>query len=128
MKTASIAAPALPSDRKFGWTFAALFTLVAFVHPVALALAVLFAAITMLRAELLAPLKRAWMKLGELMNHVVSPIVLGVIFFGVFAPVGVAMRLFGRDAMAREWDEALPSYWKRRDPPGPADDSFNDQF
>ena len=118
----------LPSDRKFGWTFAGLFMIIAIFQPVALAVAALFAAVTLVRAELLAPLKRAWMKLGELMHHVVSPVVLGLIFFGVFAPVGIVMRWFGRDALCRAWDDAAPTYWVRRDPPGPADDSFKNLY
>src|SRR5437868_12120128 len=93
--------PDLPSDRKFGWTFAAVFGLIAIFHPWAVAFAVLMAAVTMIRAELLAPLKRAWMKLGELLHHVVSPIALGLIFFAVFTPVAIFMRLAGRDAMNR---------------------------
>jgi hypothetical protein len=54
--------------------------------------------------------------------------VLGAIFFGVFTPFGVVMRLFGRDAMCRKWDAAAPSYWVKRDPPGPADDSYRNMF
>ena len=83
---------------------------------------------TLVRSHWLAPLKRAWMKFGELMHHVVSPVVMGVIFFGVFTPVGVVMRAFGRDAMKRRFEPKAPSYWERRDPPGPADDSFRDMF
>jgi hypothetical protein len=59
---------------------------------------------------------------------VVSPVVLGVIFFGVFTPVGAVMRLCGRDAMCRKFDAALGSYWVKRDPPGPPEGSFRDMF
>jgi hypothetical protein len=122
-------APETPSDRKFGWTFSAVFLLAgAFYHSWLLALAALTAVVTLARAHWLAPLNRAWMKLGELLGRVVSPIVLGVIFFAVFAPVGLVMRMAGRDAMKRRWEPAEPSYWVRRDPPGPADDSFRDMF
>ena len=119
---------ALPSDRSFGWTFAVVFSLVALIYPWALAFAVLMAAITVIRAELLAPLKRAWMKLGELLHHVVSPLVLGLIFYVVFTPVAFVMRLAGRDAMCRAWDPAAKSYWITRTPPGPREDSFRDPF
>jgi hypothetical protein len=81
-----------------------------------------------MRDAWLAPLNRAWMKLGELMGRVVSPVVLGIIFFGVFTPVGLAMRLFGRDAMARQFDRRLNSYWVNREPPGPAEDSYRNMF
>ena len=53
---------------------------------------------------------------------------LGVIFFGVFTPVGVVMRAFGRDAMCRKFDASTRSYWIRRTPPGPADDSYRNMF
>ena len=53
---------------------------------------------------------------------------MGIIFFGVFTPVGVVMRAFGRDAMKRAYEPQRASYWERRDPPGPADDSFRDMF
>jgi hypothetical protein len=120
--------PALPSDRSFGWTFTGVFTLVAFFQPWLLALAALTALVTMIRAHWLAPFNRAWMKLAELLHRVVSPVVLGVIYFGVFTPVGLVMRAFGRDAMCRRFEPTRPSYWVPRDPPGPPDNSFRDMF
>jgi hypothetical protein len=118
----------MPSDRSFGWTFTGVFALVSFFQPWLLALAAATALVTLVRAHWLAPLKRLWMKFGELMHHVVSPVVMGVIFFGVFTPVALGMRLFGRDAMQRRFEPKRPSYWERRDPPGPADNSFKDMF
>jgi hypothetical protein len=119
----------MPSDRKFGWTFAALFFLAgAFYDPWMMAVAAALALVTLMRAHWLAPLKHAWMKFGELLNRVVSPIAMGIIFFAVFTPVAIVMRLAGRDALARGYERAAPSYWKRREPPGPADDSFRNLF
>lgn len=119
----------LPSDRKFGWTFTALFLLIgALYHPSLIALAAATALVTTTRAHWLAPLKRAWMKLGEALNAVVSPVVMGVIFFAVFTPVALLMRAAKRDALALKLDPAAPSYWVPRDPPGPAEDSFRNLF
>lgn len=120
--------PQLPSNRSFGWTFAGVFALGAILYPWALALAAMFAVVTATRAQWLTPLNRAWMKFGELLGRIVSPVVLGVIFFAVFTPVGVVMRLFGRDAMCRRFDAAAKSYWVKRDPPGPADGSYRNMF
>ncbi|TMH41342.1 MAG: hypothetical protein E6H54_16620 [Betaproteobacteria bacterium] len=129
MTPATLPESALPSDRKFGWTFAALFVLIgALSHPWLIALGALFAVVTVTRAELLAPLKRAWMRLGELLNRVVSPIVMALIFFAVFTPVGLVMRAFGRDALSLRYEPKADSYWKRREPPGPAEDSFRNLF
>jgi hypothetical protein len=68
------------------------------------------------------------MKFGELLNMVVSPVVMAVIFFAVFTPAALVMRLARRDALDRSYDPAAPTYWKRREPPGPADDSFRNLF
>jgi hypothetical protein len=127
---------ALPSNRSFGWTFTAIFVAAGLYGvwnggaalPWLLPLALATALITITRASWLTPLNRAWMRLGELMGRVVSPLVLGIIFYGVFTPVGVVMRLFGRDAMCRTFEARSPTYWVKRDPPGPADDSFRNMF
>jgi hypothetical protein len=120
---------ALPSDRSFGWTFTGVFVIVGlFMQPWALALAVATAAVTLTNPEWLAPLKRGWMKFGELLHRVMSPVIMGIMFFGLFTPMGWVMRRFGWDAMKRAWDPAAKSYWTRRDPPGPAEDSFKDLF
>lgn len=125
-----------PSNRSFGWLFTAVFTLTGVyslwregtVYPWMFGLAGVTAAVTMARPECLAPLNHAWMKFGELLHRVVSPIVLGIIFYGVFTPFGFVMRMAGRDIMKRRFEPEVPTYWVERDPPGPADDSFQDQF
>jgi len=128
--------PALPSNRSFGWTFTGVFLLAGIYGlwhggaalPWLLPAAVLTAVVTLTREQWLTPLNRAWMRFGELAGRIVSPIVLGAIFFLVFTPVGLVMRLAGRDAMNRRWEPQRPSYWVERDPPGPPDDSFRDMF
>jgi hypothetical protein len=125
-----------PSNRSFGWMFTVVFTLTAVyslwregtVYPWMFGLAGVTAAVTMVRPEWLAPLNRAWMKFGELLHHVVSPVVLGITFYGVFTPVGFVMRMAGRDIMKRRFERGAKTYWVARDPPGPAADSFRDQF
>jgi len=126
---------ALPSNRSFGWTFTGVFVVFGAygvwkdgTHAWLLALAAATALVTLTRDSWLAPFNRAWMALGELLGRVVSPVVLGVIFFAVFTPVGALMRRFGRDAMCRRLDPAARSYWVERDPPGPAESSFRDMF
>jgi hypothetical protein len=126
----------LPSNRSFGLTFTVAFALLAAVswwrHPAAVpwlaGFSALFLAVTLIRADWLLPLNRAWMRFGLLLNAIVSPIVLGVLFFGVFTPVGLLMRAMHRDPMRRKWDAATRSYWIARDPPGPSPESLRDQF
>jgi hypothetical protein len=75
----------------------------------------------------LRPLNKAWFWLGQLLGKVVSPIVLGIIFYGLLTPVAVAGRLLGRDEL-RLKRRPVSSYWVERQPPGPESDSFNHQF
>ena len=64
---------------------------------------------------LVAPLKldpvyHTWMKFGLLLSRITTPIVLGIVFFVVFFPIGFGMRLFGRDSLARRIDLETTSY------------------
>ena len=65
---------------------------------------------------------------GRHAQPIVSPIVLGVMFFGVFTPIGIVMRLAGRDAMRRRLDPPARTYWQDRDPPGPDPSGLPNQF
>jgi Saxitoxin biosynthesis operon protein SxtJ len=76
----------------------------------------------------LSGLHHAWVKLGLIMFRVVNPIVLALIYVVVIVPVGVLMRLTGRDPLHLRFDAKADSYWVVRDPPGPAPDSMTNQF
>ena len=127
---------ALPSNRSFGALFVVVFALVGAwgwwrgnaLYPWAFALSALTLLLTLLTPDWLAPANRAWMKLGELLNRIVSPIALGLIFFGVLTPMALAMRLFGRDAMKRRFEPSARTYWIERDPPGPDPSGLPNQF
>ena len=127
---------ALPSDRSFGLTFAVVFALIgawmlwkSSAYPgIAFGVSVIFLLTALAFARVLHPLNIAWMRLGYLLNKVVSPIVMGVIFFGLFTPIAILMRARGRDLLHRKFDAARESYWIGRDPPGPDGSSFPRQF
>ena len=129
--------PKLPSERRFGALFTLVFAAIgAWGHykggsPAAsnawFVAAAVVALVTLAAPRLLAPFNLAWFKLGLLMGKVVSPIVLGIIFFVLLTPVAVIGRLFGRDEL-RLKRKAVQSYWIERVPPGPDGDSFKNQF
>jgi hypothetical protein len=77
-----------------------------------LALAVLYYTVRPLRL----PLYLAWMRATRPLGAAFSALLLGVIYFLVITPIGLAARLFGRDALARRFDPAATSYWSRRSP------------
>ena len=129
-------AEALPSNRKFGFLFVVVFGLLAGFSwwrggasfPVFAGLSAAFLLAATLVPVVLTPLNRAWMLFALLLHKVTSPIILGVMFFGLFAPVAVVLRLRRRDLMKRKFDRAAGSYWNPRVPPGPPGDSLKNQY
>jgi hypothetical protein len=77
---------------------------------------------------LLAPLNRAWTRLGLLLFKVVNPVVLGLIYLTTIVPIGLLMRLRGRDLLSLRFDRQATSYWVVRTPPGPAPETMIRQF
>ncbi len=124
------------SDRNFGLVFAVVLTVLAGfpllrdgnVNFWLLGPAACFAAAAWIRPALLRPLNRAWHKFGLALNAVVNPVVLAIIFVTAIVPIGLLMRLTGKDPMNRRWDGAAQSYWTERQPPGPAPETMKDQF
>jgi hypothetical protein len=87
-----------------------------------------FLAAALLFPRVLAPANRAWTRLGLLLFRVVNPIVMFVLYTTTIVPVGLLMRLSGRDPLRLRFDAAAPSYWIDREPPGPAPESMKNQF
>jgi hypothetical protein len=92
-----------------------------------LAAGFVFAALALLRPDWLAPLNRAWTRLGLVLFHIVNPVVLGILYFLVVTPVAYMMRLAGHRSF-RMRPEPCETYWVKRDPPGPAPETIRNQF
>ena len=126
----------LPSNRKFGFFFCMIFAalgvysyledrmIVAFLF---FGFSLLFLFITLVKADTLLPLNKLWMQFGFLLGMIVSPIVLGIIFFGLFTPIGIVMRLFGRDELRLKFKKKQ-SYWIVRGSVTNQEDNFKNQF
>jgi len=65
---------------------------------------------------ILAPIYAAWMKLAFILGWVNSRILLSIIFFLLFTPTALVLRLFGRDALDRRIEKQATSYWRERQP------------
>ncbi len=94
----------------------------------ALTLGGLFLLVALAVPAILAPLNRAWLRFGLLLHRIVSPLVLGIMFFLVVTPTGLLMRALGKDLLRLRFDKQSSSYWIDRAPPGPAPESLKDQF
>lgn len=125
----------LPSNRKFGLFFTFVFALCAcyFFYNNALIFAyvligtsITFFLVSMLKSDILLPLNKLWMRFGFLLGMVISPIVLGLIFFGIFTPTALLMRLFRRDELRLRFKNKKSHWIARNQPIDPV--SFKRQF
>ena len=126
----------MTSNRNFGLFFTlfltALATYLFFKKELLLGLAFLLVAFILLIFSIktpnkLARLNQSWFKLGLIMGKFVSPIALGFIFFVVITPIGLFMRLCGRDAFLLK-RKKVESYWINRSEKKISDTSFTQQF
>src|SRR5690349_501616 len=93
-----------PSNRSFGYVFTSAFLVIGVwplvrhgeVRTWAFAVSGLFLVLTLLAPALLTVPNRLWMRFGRLLNRIVSPIALCVLFYGVVTPTGLAMRVLSR--------------------------------
>jgi Saxitoxin biosynthesis operon protein SxtJ len=124
------------SDRSFGLVIATFFLIITFwplIHAEAvrwwaLAVAAAFAVVALVWTAALAPLNKCWTKLGILLYRIVSPIVLGLLFYVTVTPIALIMRLLGKDPLRLRRDPDAASYWIDRTPPGPGPESMTNQF
>ena len=124
------------SDRNFGLVFSVFCAIVAcfqlwhegryFLHWTVAA--GLFALLSLVAPRALHPLNILWFRFGLLLHHIVSPIVLGLMFFAVFTPIALWMKLIRKRPLNLDFDRRADSYWIVRKPPGPPPGSFNNQF
>jgi hypothetical protein len=76
-----------------------------------LALGAIHLSLAFLRPSALGPLNRLWFRFGLLIHRLVSPIVLGALFYIVFTPAGLLLRIVGHDFMRRRKKPQDQSYW-----------------
>ena len=129
----------LPTNKKFGYFFTAVF-LVATTYfyinnassSVVSSLGIVglsFLVATLVNPDVLLPLNRLWMRFGLLLGMIISPIVMGIIFFGLFTPMSLTMRLFRRDELRLRFKNKK-THWILRDFPDGDElsDSFKQQY
>ena len=112
----------LPSNKKFGYFFSTIFLIAATyffyiksqtIGYVLIVIGLLFLVITLTNAGLLLPLNQLWMRFGLLLGKIINPIIMGIIFFGLFVPYGLVIRLIGRDELNLK-QVKNKNYWKLR--------------
>ena len=113
----------ISSNRSFGLLFFIVFLIVALwplkyeedIRLWSLVLSIIFFILGVLNSKLLTPLNKLWFKFGIFLGAIVSPIVIGIVFFLVVTPIGIFMRLLGKDLLKTSKIKKASTYWLKRD-------------
>ena len=115
----------ISSNRNFGLVFFFIFLVVSIwplthnesprIWSAIISLAFLILVLT--RSKLLTPLNRLWAKFGIILGSIIAPIVMGVVFFLVVTPIGLIMKIIGKDLLSIKYDKKKETYWIKRDKP-----------
>ena len=124
------------SDRSFGFIFALVFALLGAVPALrgkpprlwSLSVSAIFLLLALTVPTILGPLNRLWMRVGLLISKVTNPIIASLMFFLVFTPVALFLRLLGKDLLRLKFDSGANTYWIIRRPPGPSPETMRNQF
>ena len=111
----------LPSNRSFGFVFAALFFLIG-IYPIiyseelriwSLIIATLFLFLGAINSKILNPLNFLWFKFGMYLGKIISPLIMGIIFFLVVTPIGLLMKMFKKDLLDLKYN-SKKTYWIKK--------------
>ena len=106
------------SNRSFGIVFFILFLLIA-LYPMinsegirmwSIIVSLIFLVLGLLDSKILTPLNKIWFKFGMLLGIIISPLIMGIIFFLVVTPIGLIMRILGKDLVNLKYNNNK-TYW-----------------
>ena len=112
----------ISSNRSFGILFSIVFAIISF-WPIisgdplrlwSIPISVIFLVLGLLNSKLLNPLNIVWVKFGELLGRIIAPIVMALIYFIIVTPIGLFMRLIGKDLLNLKFSKAN-TYWIKRE-------------
>ena len=107
------------SNKSFGIVFFIVFFIIALfplinnseIRVWAVIISLIFLILGLINSKILTPLNKAWFKFGIFLGKIISPIIMGVIFFLVVTPIGLFMRLLGKDVLNLKLNKKKGSYW-----------------
>ena len=114
----------ISSNRSFGIVFFIVFLIVA-IYPLinnadlriwSLIISIIFLILGLINSKFLTPLNKLWFKFGLLLGRLISPIIMGIIFFFVVTPIGLILRIFGKDVLNLKKNNSK-SYWIKKNGP-----------
>ena len=114
----------ISSNRSFGIVFFIVFLLIA-LYPLSysgeirvwsVSISLIFLVLGLLNSKILTPLNKLWFKFGIFLSKIISPLIMGIIFFLVVTPIGLIMRIFGKDLLNLKYNKNQ-SYWIEKNGP-----------
>jgi large-conductance mechanosensitive channel len=111
------------SNRSFGLVFFVVFLIISFwsfrgnlneVSILPFFIAIIFLILGLIKSKLLTPLNKIWFRFGIILGAVIAPIIMAVIFFLVVTPIGLLMKIMGKDLLKKKYNKAAKSYWIKR--------------
>ena len=112
------------SNRSFGIVFFVVFLIIA-LYPLvndqnirlwSLIVSLFFLISGLINLKILTPLNKLWFKFGIFLGKIISPIIMAVIFFLVVTPIGLLMRILGKDVLNLKYN-SNKSYWIKKNGP-----------
>ena len=112
------------SNRSFGVVFFIVFLIIS-LYPIlnygeirlwALIISSIFLILGLVNSKLLSPLNNLWFKFGIFLGKTISPIIMGIIFYLVVTPIGLIMRILGKDLLKLKFNKEK-SYWIEKNDP-----------
>lgn len=98
------------------------------VYPYFLSVGIALVGLGLAAPGVLLPLQKIWMALAVVISFFSSRLVLIILFYAVITPIGLAMRIFGKDVLDQKIDKTQQSYWKPRDAQQKTKESYENQF
>ena len=108
----------ISSNRSFGIVFFIVFLIIA-LYPLifggeiriwSISISLIFLILGLLNSNVLSPLNKIWFKFGIVLGKMISPIVMGIIFFFIVTPIAITMRLLRKDLLNLKYNKEK-SYW-----------------
>ena len=110
----------MPTNKNFGLVFFVVFFLI-FIEPIirndelrywSLIVSIIFLILGLINSKILSPLNKIWFQFGLLIGKLVSPIIMGLVFFLVVTPTSLLLRLFSKDILKiKKKKKSEKSYW-----------------
>ena len=84
------------------------------INSVLISISIIFLILGVFNSKILTPFNNLWIKFGELLGRIVAPIVMALVYFVILTPVGLLVRIFGKDLLGLKFLKKQNSYWIKR--------------